>query len=164
MPENKDVIAEVPEPVSQAADETNNTEKGELDIHPHTHDVRRDWDEFTDYVKERKVWMAQDLQRVGAAKEVDGELHLHYSDPTICTLLRNKENRKLLTEFVLDFFQKDLTVRFILPDLGNNGKDEGDQDSPHKKRQQLSHDPLVQMAVEIFNGQVGDIRIGPRSR
>ncbi len=131
--------------------------------HPHIRDVRKDWMEFTAYVKERKVWMAQDLQRAASAKEAGGELHLHYNDPAICTLLRNKTNRKLLTEFVLDFFQKDLTVRFILPDL-SNGKDDDDSESPHRKRQQLTHDPLVQMAVEIFNGQIGDIRIGPRSR
>ncbi len=132
--------------------------------HPHTHDVRRDWMEFMDYVKERKIWMSQDLQRADAAKEVEGELHLHYSDPTICTLLRNKDNRKLLTEFVLDFFQKDLTVRFILPEANGNGNDDDDPTSPHRLRRRLSQDPLVQMAVEIFNGQVGDIRIGPRSR
>jgi DNA polymerase-3 subunit gamma/tau len=131
---------------------------------PHTHDVRKDWMEFTDYVKERKIWMAQDLQRADSAKEINGELHLNYNDPTICTLLRNKDNRKLLTEFVLDFFQKDLTVRFILPEPSSNGEDDHDPESPHRKRQQLAHDPLVQMAVEIFNGQIGDIRIGPRSR
>ncbi len=135
----------------------------DLKIHPHTHDVRKDWIEFTDYVKSRKIWMAQDLQRADSAKEVGSELHLHYSDPANCTLLREKENRKTLTEFVLDFFQKDLTVRFILPDLQ---AEEGDTDTetPHKQRQQLMHDPLVQMTVEIFNGQIGDIRIGPRSR
>lgn len=133
-------------------------------IRPHTHDIRRDWDDFISYVKERKVWMAQDLQRTETIKEVENELHLYYSDPTTCTLLRSKENHKLLTEFVLDFFQKDLTVRFILPDPENNGYGDDDQESPHKQRQQLAHDPLVQMAVEIFNGQVGDIRVGPRSR
>lgn len=132
--------------------------------HPHTHDVRRDWDDFIDYVKERKVWMAKDLQLTETAREKDGELHLHYRDPVTCTLLRNKENRKLLTTFVLDFFQKDLTVRFILPDLTSNGDDNGDDENPHLQRQQLVQNPLVQMTVEIFNGQVGDIRIGPRSR
>ncbi len=133
--------------------------------HPHTaHDVRRDWDEFTEYVKERKVWMAKDLQRADSAKEKDGELHLHFSDPTTCTLLRNKENRRLLTEFVLDFFQKELSVRFILPDTNMNGNDDSNGNNPQHQRQQLVHDPLVQMTVEIFNGQIGDIRIGPRSR
>jgi DNA polymerase-3 subunit gamma/tau len=140
-------------------------DESSLAPHPHTtHDVRRDWDEFTEYVKERKVWMAKDLQRADSAKEKDGELHLHFSDPTTCTLLRNKENRRLLTEFVLDFFQKELRVRFILPDTIANGNDDTNGDNPQHQRQQLVHDPLVQMTVEIFNGQIGDIRIGPRSR
>jgi len=140
--------------------------KPEPDIlqHAHTRDVRKDWIPFTDYVKERKVWMAQDLQRADSVKEKGEELHLHYSDPVICTLLRNKENRKLLTEFVLDFFQKDLTVRFIVPENGTDGDEDENGESPHRQRQQLARDPLVQMAVEIFNGQLGDIRIGPRSR
>lgn len=141
------------------------TENSKLAPHPHTtHEVRRDWDEFTEYVKERKLWMAKDLQRADSAKEKDGELHLHFSDPTTCTLLRNKENRRLLTEFVLDFFQKELSVRFILPDTIANGNDDANGDNPQHQRQQLVHDPLVQMTVEIFNGQIGDIRIGPRSR
>lgn len=140
-------------------------DNSKLAPHPHTtHEVRRDWDEFTDYVKERKVWMAKDLQRADSAKEKDGELHLHFSDPTTCTLLRNKENRRLLTEFVLDFFQKELSVRFILPDAVANGNDDANGDNPQHQRQQLVHDPLVQMTVEIFNGQIGDIRVGPRSR
>lgn len=157
----------VPPPVGEKAVKKESVDAepvDEIEINPHTHDVRRDWLEFTDYVKERKVWMAQDLQLADAAKEVDGELHLHYNDPTTCTLLKNKDNRKLLTEFVLDYFQKDLTVRFITPETNGNGANDEDPESPHKKRQKLSRDPLVQMAVEIFSGHVGDIRIGPRSR
>lgn len=136
----------------------------DVEIHPHTHDVRRDWLKFTEYVKDRKIWMAQDLQRAISSKEIDGELHLQYSDPATCALLRSKENKKLLTEFVLDFFQKDLTVRFILPGKESGGNGGDDTESPHKLRQQLIRDPLVQMTVEIFNGQIGDVRIGPRSR
>ena len=37
-------------------------------------------------------------------------------------------------------------------------------ESPNRKRAQLANDPLVIMAAEIFNGEVGDIRIGPHSR
>jgi DNA polymerase III subunit gamma/tau len=132
-------------------------------IHAHERDVRRDWLAFTEYVKDRKVWMSKDLQRAESARQQGDELHLHYSDPANCALLRSKENRILLTEFVLDFFQKELKVRFILPkeDIKNNGDD---TESPQKQRQRLANDPLVQMAVDIFNGQIGDIRIGPRSR
>ncbi len=132
-------------------------------IHAHERDVRRDWPGFIDYVQDRKVWMSKDLQRADSARQQGDELHLHYSDPANCALLRSKENRILLTEFVLDFFQKELKVRFILPteENKNNGDD---TDSPQKQRHRLANDPLVQMAVDIFNGQIGDIRIGPRSR
>ncbi len=108
--------------------------------------------------------MAQDLQRADSAKqEVEGELHLTFADAVNCSLLRQKENHQLLTEFALDFFQKPLKVKFTVPEIDDTPDANGD-DSPHKKRQQLANDPLVIMAAEIFNGQIGDIRIGPRSR
>jgi len=130
---------------------------------PHKRDVRRDWQDFIGHVKDRKLWMAQDLQRTEGIKEVGTELQLRFADQANCTLLRQKDNVKLLTEFVLDFFQKDLTLRFITPDRTEN-EEPDNTDSPHKLRSKLANDPLVQMATEIFNGQIGDIRVGPRSR
>ncbi len=154
-------------PVSENEDSLDSsaskTPRPPVQIHAHERDVRRDWIAFTEYVKDRKVWMAKDLQRADSARQEGEELHLHYSDPANCALLRTKENRLLLTEFVLDFFQKELKVRFILPadDEKSNGNG---AERPQKQRQRLANDPQVQMAVEIFNGQIGDIRIGPRSR
>ena len=134
-----------------------------LEAHPHEKDIRRDWPEFIGYVKERKTWMAQVLNRADSVKQHDKELHLRYVDPTECSLLRQKEHRNELTEFVLDFFQKELTLRFIVPEAEESG-DETGAESPQKKRQQLLNDPLTVMTAEIFSGQVGDVRIGPRSR
>ncbi len=132
-------------------------------IKPHSHerDVRRDWSGFIDYVKDRKNWMAMDLQRADTIKEADGSLLLHYDDNASCTLLQ--EETKLLTEFVLDFFQKDLKVRFVLPDQKADDQDDSSE-SPKKQRQLLANDPLVTMAAEVFDGQIGDIRVGPRFR
>jgi len=107
--------------------------------------------------------MAQDLNR-SRMKEVEGELQLHYDDPAECALLRRKENKNQLTEFVLDFFQKELKVHFILPKVEDNPDEKNGVDTPQQKRQQLAHDPLTIMTAEIFHGQIGDIRIGPRSR
>ncbi len=133
-------------------------------IHPHEKDVRKDWLDFINYVKDRKLWMSQDLHRADSVKQdVQGEIRLIYSDSANCSLLRQKENHQLLTEFALDFFQKPLKIKFILPEIDETQDVNGD-DSPHKKRQQLANDPLVIMATEVFNGQVGDIRVGPRSR
>ena len=131
--------------------------------HPHKRDVRRDWQAFIEHVKDRKLWMAQDLQRTDTVKEVGDELQLHFTDKANCALLRHKDNVKLLTEFVLDFFQKDLKLNFITPDKVD-GNDSDNAESPHKLRNKLANDPLVLMATEIFNGQIGDIRVGPRSR
>jgi len=134
-----------------------------VEIHPHEKDIRRDWLEFVKYVRTNKVWMAQDLQRADSVKQRDKEMHLHYSDPANCSLLRQKENRQLLTEYFLDFFQKDLKIRFIIPDQQDAAETPG-ADTPQSKRQQLANDPLVIMAAEVFSGQVGDIRIGQQSR
>lgn len=170
---------EVPEPVEksntssnpQLTESASQTEPAEdtpkpsqPEIRPHEKDVRKDWLDFINYVKDRKVWMSQDLQRADSVKQdVKGELQLTYREPANCLVLRQKENHQLLTEFALDFFQKPLKVRFILPEIDDTPDANGDE-SPHRKRQQLANDPLVVMAAEIFNGQIGDIRIGPRSR
>ena len=128
----------------------------------HEKDIRKDWPDFLAYVKERRVWMAQVLNRADSVKEVEGELQLHYEDPAECSLLRQKENRVELTEFFLDFFQKDLTIQFILPE--DDGGTDTNGESPKQKRNQLLNDPLTVLTAEIFSGQVGSVRIGPRSR
>jgi len=132
-------------------------------VEPHQRNVRRDWMDFIAYVRERSVWMAQDLQRADSAREQGEELLLSYGDSANCTLLCKDENKKMITEYVLDFFQKDLSVRFVLPDQSCGETQEG-QASPLKERHQLANDPLVLMTAEIFNGQIGDIRVGARFR
>ncbi|MBU4236671.1 MAG: DNA polymerase III subunit gamma/tau [Proteobacteria bacterium] len=132
-------------------------------IEPHQRSVRRDWMEFIAYVRDRSVWMSQDLQRADSAKEQGGELLLHYVDPANCSMLRKEDTKKLITEFTLDFFQKELTVRFVIPDQNSEATQDG-QESPLKERHLLANDPLVLMTAEIFNGQIGDIRVGPRFR
>lgn len=154
---------EVPPPDKKEVAFTDPTAPKNVEIRPHEKDIRRDWLDFVRYVQENKVWMAQDLQRADSAKEVGKELHLHYDDPANCALLRQKENRRLLTEYALDFFQKELKIRFIVPDQQDNADTPG-LETPQSKRQQLANDPLVVMAAEIFRGQVGDIRIGQQSR
>jgi DNA polymerase-3 subunit gamma/tau len=134
-----------------------------VELHPHKKDIRKDWLEFIEYVKDRKLWMAQNLQRADSVKQEDSELHLTYGDPANCTVLRQKENLQQLSEFVLDFFQQSIKIRFIVPDKESNSEDSNGE-SPQRKRRELADDPLVIMAAEIFNGQIGDIRIGPRSR
>jgi DNA polymerase-3 subunit gamma/tau len=129
----------------------------------HQREIRRDWLDFILYVKERKQWMSQNLQQAAAIRDQGQELLLEYDDPAECTLLRSKEHRKLLTEYVLDFFQKEYIIRFVTPE-DTEDPDMKASEGPKKRRQELATNPLVRMTEEIFGGQVGEIRVGPLSR
>ncbi|MBT8334516.1 MAG: DNA polymerase III subunit gamma/tau [Deltaproteobacteria bacterium] len=129
----------------------------------HQRDIRRDWLDFISYVKERKQWMSQNLQQAATVRDQGQELLLEYEDPAECTLLRSKENRKLLTEYVLDFFQKEYIIHFVTPE-DTEDPDMKASEGPKKRRQELASNPLVRMTEEIFGGHVGEIRVGPLSR
>lgn len=176
QPEPPAVMASVEVPVVETSEqESDEALPGQSTVHdvpvsppmprlePHAKSVRRDWMGFISYVRERSVWMAQDLQRADSVKEQGHELLLHYLDPANCSMLRKDEHRKAISEYVLDFFQKELSVRFVLPDQSGAVEKNGEE-SPLKERHLLANDPLVLMTAEIFNGQIGDIRVGPRFR
>ena len=125
---------------------------------PSRRDVRKDWLEFIAYLKGEKEWMAQSLQQTVSIREENKELVLEFDDPSDCFVLRSKENRQILTEYVLDFFQQELSIRIISPD-NSNGVGVQNSDEPKRRRKQLANHQVVRMAEEIFNGRVGDIRI-----
>jgi DNA polymerase-3 subunit gamma/tau len=121
-------------------------------------DIRKDWTEFISYLKREKEWMAQTLQQTSSVREDGAELLLEFDNPNDCFVLRSKENRQQLTEYILDFFQQDLTIRIVSPDSSNDiGRK--DSEGPKKRRQLLAEHHLVRMTEEIFNGRVGSIRI-----
>jgi DNA polymerase-3 subunit gamma/tau len=143
------------EPVDQDKEEAESRSEEEL---PPRRDVRRDWLEFIAFLKEEKEWMAQSLQQTISVKEDNKELLLEFDDPNDCFVLRSRENRQILTEYVLDFFQQDLSVRIISPENGN-GTGAQNSEEPKRRRQQLANHQVVRLVEEIFNGRVGDIRI-----
>ncbi|MFH1215015.1 MAG: DNA polymerase III subunit gamma/tau [Pseudomonadota bacterium] len=153
----------VPEPQS-AKVVPDEIAKGGVAIHARTRDVRRSWDDFLVYVKERKPWMAQVLRLCENPRQEGAELLIRFENPSDCTLLLKKENVKDLTEYALDFFQKDLTLKISSRGDRGEGKGEAVHDGPKEERRALANDPLVQMTLDVFGGQVGAIRTGPRFR
>lgn len=125
--------------------------------------IRKDWLDFIGYLKELKPWMAQNLQQASEIREQGQELLLEFLDANDYTLLRTVENRKVLTEYILDYFQKEYVIHFVTP-VDSDDPDMKVSEGPKKQRQKLASHPLVLMAEEIFGGQVGDIRIGSKSR
>jgi len=64
----------------------------------------------------------------------------------------------------MDFFQKSFRIKFFVPDSAECESDPANGNRARKERQALAGDALVLTAVDIFNGEVGDIRVGPRFR
>ena len=124
--------------------------------------VRQNWDEFIDYVMDRKKWMAHALKLSSAVREEEKELVIRYDDPSDCRLLQDKENIKLLTEFFQDFFQSELQICIKI--RGSDVPENEENGSPREERRALANDSTVQMTIDIFNGRVSNIRTGPRSR
>ncbi len=127
-------------------------------------DVRRHWNEFVSYVKDRKPWMAAALQRAAGVRRQDDELLIEYNDPADCSLLKNREYITPLTEFALDFFQENFKLKFHVPDSNTCDVDPETGINLQKERQALANDSLVLAAVDIFAGEVGHVRVGPRFR
>lgn len=126
--------------------------------------VRRHWNEFLGYVRERKEWMASALRQADEVELKGDELVVHFLNPADCRLLKNREHITLLTEFALDFFQENFRISFVLPDSDACAVDPIKGITPQQERQALANDSLVLTAVDVFNGEVGDIRVGPRYR
>jgi DNA polymerase-3 subunit gamma/tau len=126
--------------------------------------IRRNWDAFLKYVRERQPWIAAALQMAASVERKGDDLIIHFDDSADCTLLKQKEYVNSLTEYALDFFQENLKIQFEVPGSNACSIDPTNGLAPQQERRALAHDPLVLTALDVFTGQVGDIRIGPRYR
>lgn len=149
--------------ITVEADQATNNNNGS-DATSLNRSVRQHWSEFIDYVRDRKPWMASALQLASSVKLEGGQLLIHYTDAAECGLLKNKENVTPLNEFAMDFFQETFRIQFILPDAKQCDIDLNGGKNPQQERKSLASDALVLTAVDVFNGEVGDIRVGPRFR
>lgn len=126
--------------------------------------IRQHWDGFLQYVRERQPWIAASLQMATSVDRKGEELVIHFADSADCTLLRQRNNIKGLSEYLLDYFQENLTLQFEVPGSNACSVDPANGLAAQHERRALANDPVVLTALDIFTGQVGDIRIGPRYR
>lgn len=126
--------------------------------------IRQHWDAFLKYVHERQPWMAAALQLAASVERKGDELLIHFDDSADCTMLKQRNYVNSLVEFVLDFFQENLSIQFVVPGSSACAIDPANGLAPQQERRALANDPLVLTALDVFTGQVGDIRIGPRYR
>lgn len=127
-------------------------------------DVRKSWDEFIVYVKDRKQWMAHVLGLCSGVQQEGNELTMKFDLASDYKVLQESDNLKLLTEFAQDFFQQGLRIKLSVLGKSASGGNGDEEMTPQEERRALGDDPMVQMTTEIFGGQVSGIRTGPRSR
>lgn len=151
------------EQVQQAEPQPQEEKDQAVAIRTLSRDVRKNWDDFIAYIKDRKAWMAQVLRLCENPREEGKELVIRFDNPSDYVLLQKKENLKFLTEYAQDFFQKEFLVQIGTSREKESG-DAAEQSGPREERRALANDPLVQMTAEIFGGQVAAIRTGPRFR
>ena len=126
--------------------------------------IRQHWDDFLRYVRERQPWISASLQMATAVERQEGDLIIRFSDSADCTMLKQRANIKVLSEYLLDFFQQDLKVQFEVPGSDACAVDPANGLAAQNDRRALANDPLVLTALDVFTGQVGDIRIGAKYR
>ncbi len=124
--------------------------------------VQRDWDRFVHHVQEQLRWMGLALQQALSVRVETDKLIVLFRSSDDCHMLTQQDNLRKLTDFALDFFQESLQV-CIEEELSRScevnpltGR------TPLEERNALASDPMVQTALEVFSGQLGDIRIGTR--
>lgn len=136
----------------------------DIAVATHVKDVRKNWNEFADYVKDRKQWMAQVLMLCENPREEEKNLVIRFDNPSDCLLLKKTDNLKDLTRYAQDFFQKELLVKISTRGGEEESSSGDDGASPREERRALANDPLVKMVTDVFDGKVSAIRTGPRFR
>ncbi len=131
------------------------------EITPSKRDIRKDWPEFLVSIKKKHA-IAGALKWAKSPRIENGKLILTYDNATDCCILKSKERLAELTVLASDFFEASLQIVFCEPKSCDVSTDSGGAAAIQRERQALTHDPLVQMAAEIFNGQVGAVRVGPQ--
>lgn len=141
----------------QQAEAVNNADLGKQ--------IRKRWPEFLNYVKEhRRPWIAESLRKASAPELQGDELLIRFDDKADCSLLKRHQEQDEVTEFLLDFYQCNLRLHCIAPNPEDCASDANSGLAPQQERRALANEALVLAAAEIFNGHVGDIRIGPAYR
>jgi DNA polymerase-3 subunit gamma/tau len=124
--------------------------------------VRQSWNEFIDYVMDRKKWMAHVLRLCSGVRQNKNVLVMKFDEKADCKMLQTPEHMKTFVEFAQDFFQQEMKITIKV--RGSDEMNSNGNPVPQEERRALANDPLVQMTTDIFDGRVVNIRTGPRSR
>ncbi len=120
-------------------------------------DVKANWDKFLSFLHENAPWLAPSLTHTAKVEVEENTILLYFDDTIHCTLLQQENSKEEIHQFLLDFFNRALRVKVVLPDMKHQ---ENKQSTSTKSSvsNELSNHPLVTATTEIFRGHVASVR------
>ena len=121
------------------------------------------WKDFIQSIRREKPALAASLVRARVREPQPGHFELDFSGHEFdYEMVKEKESFSLLNRLGRGFFGEQ--VRFSLNSGGEEGRNEQRTKTARQKRQQqkaLKH-PLVTEALEIFGGEIVEVRVDPK--
>ena len=124
--------------------------------------IQQNWQSFAHFVQDRIKWVGLALPRALSTRLENGLLVVRFQDLNDCIMLKQDAQVQKLAAFASEFFQTALSVRIeeeeanldeINPQTGRTRLEE---------RKALAAEPVVLTALEVFGGQLGEIRTSLR--
>jgi len=120
------------------------------------------WEDFLKRIRQEKPALAASLERANVSERQPRHFELDFNGREFdYEMVNEKENVGLLKRLGREFFGE--PVKFSLSAGGRRGRNEQRAKTDRQRRQQqkaLKH-PLVTEALEIFGGEIVDVRVGP---
>ena len=125
----------------------------------HDEDIKGAWKRLLSIISEKHPSLAANLKNSVIKKLADHriEIEVNGSHFNINMILRNK-NEAIIKKVCSDFFGKEMDVVIVSKKIKDPEHQEKKSQAGRLKREALSH-PLVTDALEIFNGNVVDVKI-----
>ncbi len=120
-------------------------------------DLDATWNRLFEIISKKHPSLAANLAKCTLKSLNDQSLEIEVNGNVFnAHMVRRNKNMTILKNICKDFFSKNMKI-IITEKLDNNTRDKKDRDN-HLKKEALSH-PLINDAIEIFNGDVVDVKI-----
>jgi DNA polymerase-3 subunit gamma/tau len=123
-----------------------------------SYDLDSTWNRLFEIISKKHPSLAANLTKCTLKSLTDQSLEIEVNGNAFnAQMVRRSKNMTILKNICKDFFSKDMKIIITEKMDSNNTRDKKDRNN-HLKKEALSH-PLITEAIEIFNGNVVDVKI-----
>jgi len=152
----KDKLPDIPD--RQQDIKGTKSQAGTATISDLSQDLDATWNRLFEIISKKYPSLAANLAKCTLKSLTDQSLEIEVNGNVFnAQMVRRKKNMTILKNICKDFFSKNMKIIITEKLDSNNTRDKKDRDN-HLKKEALSH-PLINDAIEIFNGNVVDVKI-----